>query len=609
MGEALSGYIKYELTNDSSFYIVSGFVGNDTHITVPNLYDGLRVIGIKSGAFSNNKTLKSITLPISIQTIGSYAFYGCTALESIVIPSSVTEIMPYTFSGCTALKTITLHSKIEAIGQFAFQKCTGLDEVTLNEGLKIISNNAFDGCTALKSISLPDSVTTLGNMAFRHAESLETFNFSKGLKSIGNAAFQYCVKLKIVEIPENITEIGYSAFSFCDGMTTLKILGDITSWGDSAFYECRNIENIYIACSLDGDMGSQNYIFYNAGISSNGIKITISADGVIPERLFEPFENENLPKITAIVIEEGATSVKAFNNYNYLPYLESIEYPSTIIDPCYGVFNNSLWWDNQEIGEVYISDVFYGYKCNCSLATPVIDVAVESTCISTGLTEGYHCSVCDTVIVAQIVTDKKPHDYSCQSTDDEHKASEATCSIQAAYYYSCTCGENGEEIFYAGDTLPHSYTDYNVVKELTESQSGLKERICTVCDYKDTVSIVYCTTCGGDGNETYRKDCPNCYNGTISKSCGYCNGKGKFNVGTTTCGICYGDGYIQDVWGKWQRCLCGGDGEVIEYLSCNICEGSGKLYYDCSNCSDGTLPASRTCVSCDGTGKKEIHNN
>ena len=39
----------------------------------------------------------------------------------------------------------------------------------------------------------------------------------------------------------------------------------------------------------------------------------------------------------------------------------------------------------------------------------VTDAAVAATCQTTGLTEGSHCSVCDTVLVAQAVTEMLPH--------------------------------------------------------------------------------------------------------------------------------------------------------------------------------------------------------
>ena len=50
--------------------------------------------------------------------------------------------------------------------------------------------------------------------------------------------------------------------------------------------------------------------------------------------------------------------------------------------------------------------------------TEVIDKAVAATCTKTGLTEGKHCSVCGTVIVAQQTVAAKGHkdangDYKC----------------------------------------------------------------------------------------------------------------------------------------------------------------------------------------------------
>jgi len=48
--------------------------------------------------------------------------------------------------------------------------------------------------------------------------------------------------------------------------------------------------------------------------------------------------------------------------------------------------------------------------------TPVADAAVSATCKNTGLTEGSHCSVCNKVLVAQTVIDKKKHtftDFEC----------------------------------------------------------------------------------------------------------------------------------------------------------------------------------------------------
>ena len=461
-GDMLPGYLTYQLSSDSSFYIVSGYVGAKSNISVPNLHDGLPVFEIMANAFKDNTTVKSITMPNSIIEIGSYAFAGCTSLESIIIPTSVTNISPYTFSGCTALKTITLHSGIKTLGSFAFEKCSALKSITLNEGLETISDNAFDYCTSLESISIPDTVTTLGNMAFRHAESLRSVKFSSELKSIGNATFQYCVKLESVTLHENINTLGSSTFSYCDGLESVRILGDLTNIGTATFYECRSLTSIYFASKTSGNCGNTNYIFYNAGIEGAGITLTIAKDAVIPDGFFTPYVEDNMPKITKIVIEDGNMTVNGFENYNKLPYLTGVTYPNTITDSAYGAFNNSLWWDNQEIGEVFINGIFYGYKCHCKLATPadaVTENYVDSTCTEDGHYDSViYCSVCNDELKRTNTVIEKGH--SPKSAVEENRVG-ASCTEDVHYDSVIYCSVCNEELSRETITIPAGHIIQN----------------------------------------------------------------------------------------------------------------------------------------------------
>lgn len=309
--------LNFALTLNDSFYIVTGYYGNATEYTIPAIYDGLRVIGIQSNAFRNNTNLKKITIPSNIEVIGASAFAGCTALAEIVIPESVTKIEESTFSDCTSLKEIRIHGKIKTVGSNAFAGCIALTDLTIENGVTEIGAFAFDRCTGLVSVELPDSVTLVGNGAFRHAEALETVKLSKNMTAINNITFQYCESLKSVSLHSGITQIGNSAFSFCYGLEKLEILGNLTDIGNSAFYHCEKLNEIFYASKIGRDLGKTHYTFCRAGLGGTGIRLTIAAGAVLPEGLFEPFEEANRPKITEIVFEDGTEQVDYLAVYSF----------------------------------------------------------------------------------------------------------------------------------------------------------------------------------------------------------------------------------------------------------------------------------------------------
>ena len=321
--------LNFALTLNDSFYIVTGYYGNATEYTIPAIYDGLRVIGIQSNAFRNNTNLKKITIPSNIEVIGASAFAGCTALAEIVIPESVTKIEESTFSDCTSLKEIRIHGKIKTVGSNAFAGCIALTDLTIENGVTEIGAFAFDRCTGLVSVELPDSVTPVGNGAFRHAEALETVKLSKNMTAINNITFQYCESLKSVSLHSGITQIGNSAFSFCYGLEKLEILGNLTDIGNSAFYHCEKLNEIFYASKIGRDLGKTHYTFCRAGLGGTGIRLTIAAGAVLPEGLFEPFEEANRPKITEIVFEDGTEQVDYLAIYSFT-YLKKITIPHSV---------------------------------------------------------------------------------------------------------------------------------------------------------------------------------------------------------------------------------------------------------------------------------------
>lgn len=173
----LRGGLEYTLSDDGSYYFVSGIEYNSfNEYTVLDTYKGLPVKLIDSNAFENCNATK-IVIPDSVETIGSFAFRDCKNLESITLGNGVTAIYNSAFSGCSSLTSITIPKSVTNIFWYAFSNCTSLTSVTIPRGVANIGWGAFSNCTSLTSITIPKSVTVIGKNAFESCTSLTSAYF------------------------------------------------------------------------------------------------------------------------------------------------------------------------------------------------------------------------------------------------------------------------------------------------------------------------------------------------------------------------------------------------------------------------------------------------
>ena len=74
------------MTNTSDFLIENGvlkkYTGPGGDVVIPE-----GVIAIGNSAFSDCKSLTSVTIPDGVREINSYAFSGCTSLAGVTIPN------------------------------------------------------------------------------------------------------------------------------------------------------------------------------------------------------------------------------------------------------------------------------------------------------------------------------------------------------------------------------------------------------------------------------------------------------------------------------------------------------------------------------------------
>ena len=106
-------------------------------------------------------TLEKISFRGAPREIKSY--FGRTKITEIVIPEGVKELAG--FNDCKTLKTITLPDSIEILAENTFMNCTALEVANLPANLKYIysqeGGSCFRNCSSLKELKIPESLTQI----------------------------------------------------------------------------------------------------------------------------------------------------------------------------------------------------------------------------------------------------------------------------------------------------------------------------------------------------------------------------------------------------------------------------------------------------------------
>ncbi len=315
-----------------------------------------------------------------------------------------------------------------------------------------IESQAFYNCNYLTSVSIPKTVTNIGNVAFAYCSSLTSISvdaaneyycsvdgvlFNKDKTTliqypVGNTRTSYT-------IPNTVTAIADKAFLNCLSLVDLSIGSGVTNIGYLAFAGCSSLNNITV------DSNNKNFCSEN-GVLFNKEMTTLIQYPIGNSRTFYIIPNgvekigagafADCSVITSVTIPQTVVIIEelAFSGCRWLAY---VYYDG-----------NSVWWNRIAIstGNNYLTTAMINYNhvhsytaeitekptctqegsqlntCACghsyssSIAaighTEVVDKAVAPTCTATGLAEGKHCSVCNTVLVEQKVVVAKGHTVS-----------------------------------------------------------------------------------------------------------------------------------------------------------------------------------------------------
>lgn len=238
-------------------------------VVIPSQIDGVKIVGIASYVFANrretwgdvgeNKTLKSVSIPATVEEIGDYAFYHCSAMSSLRFASN---------------------GNLKKIGTCAFAWCSGLTSLVIPEGIDSIGKNAFMNL-GLKHLTVPGELDTNVCMGYGTGK-LETVTFtgsyirgrkvswdgyervesmpgrtakkviiSEGVSEIEDYAFYWCDEIEEVVLPETMRSIGKNAFELCSNLKTINLPSNIQYIGKDCFSRCENVQIIDVSKAPD----------------------------------------------------------------------------------------------------------------------------------------------------------------------------------------------------------------------------------------------------------------------------------------------------------------------------------------------------------------------
>ena len=358
------GLLFMPLENDT-YGVAAGNAKYQSHITIPETFNGKAVTHIFDGAFSGASNLKTISLPNSITFVGDGAFENCENLEyfedkyayylgntnnkylvlveakdptmtSCTLSDNTVAICDKAFQNCKSLIKITAKN-VKSVGSYAFWGCSSLTTAIIPKGTTSIGKESFKDCQALTEVTIPATVSVIEESAFENCSALKTVTFETGsvLTKINNSAFYGCKALTKITIPEKVIYIGnqkvndsslkseedvHGAFENCTSLSTVTFKGkDVNMIGNCAFKKCTALTAITLPDSVS-ELGSSAFLDCSALTT---VKLSTTLTKIKPSTF------ENCSKLTSIEIKEGILTIsgKAFSGCSAL---STIEIPKSV---------------------------------------------------------------------------------------------------------------------------------------------------------------------------------------------------------------------------------------------------------------------------------------
>ncbi len=270
---------SFEYVSTGGGYFISKFnqSSSDTEITIPDFYNGKKVLGLFPFVFAK-KNITSVTFNKFIDFIPDNCFSDCYNLELLNNISNIKNIGLHAFSYTKILNINFLDMpKLVSIGEGAFCK-SGIETFCPVNSNLVLSPRAF----------------VFSNLSFSDMSLMDSENIPDGL-------FYGCLNLEKVILPIGTLKIGQESFKCCNKLTEILNIEELQELGAFSFFGCRKLK-----LSLNF---SKLKKIYNGAV--NGVKLNEELE--IPLRILDSGSLYGVIGIKKIkVIGNGSIPVRCF---------------------------------------------------------------------------------------------------------------------------------------------------------------------------------------------------------------------------------------------------------------------------------------------------------
>ena len=259
-------------------YTVAG-MGSCTYpyVAIPEKYNGKDVIKVSDYAFNNNKILKAIVVPSTIQNIGYHSFANSTGLNDVYVNSRIISDRAFRYD--SNIKNVEIGGNVEQIINLTFEGCGILSNLLIKTQKANINGCMFLGCNSLESFkinkdnekySVKDGILFNKDksvlMCYPNGKKGDTYVITDNIKELADYAFRYAKFLKNINVPNTVNKIGYEVFSnssltdvtldckiiadrafrYDSGLKNVEIGEDVEQIVGLTFEGCGSLSNLYI---------------------------------------------------------------------------------------------------------------------------------------------------------------------------------------------------------------------------------------------------------------------------------------------------------------------------------------------------------------------------